>query len=60
SKDEENTCYVYETIDETLRHMANREDPGSRYDEKRLYITRMPGDKNDKFNNEHSKIIWGE
>lgn len=53
-----NTLTVYETIDDVLRHIGHNEDPGSRYDEKRLYVIRAPGDKNEKFTAEHSKVIW--
>ena len=51
---------VYTTIDEVLQVLAVEIDPGSRYDEKRLYVIRAPGDKNEKFRAYHSKVIWGE
>ena len=53
------TC-VYESIDEVLQHIGLNEDPGSRYDEKRLYVVRMPGDKNEKFSSAHSEVLWGK
>jgi len=33
---------------------------GSRHDEKRVYVITAPGDKNDKFTEEHANVIWGK
>lgn len=33
---------------------------GSRHDEERLYVIKAPGDKHEKFTEEHAKVIWGD
>lgn len=35
-------------------------NPGSRYDEKRVYIIEAPGDKHEKFTDAHAEVIFGE
>ena len=57
---EEVETFVYETIDDILHFIAESEDPGSRHDEKRLYIIRAPGDKHPNFTEEHANVIWGK
>jgi hypothetical protein len=51
--------HVYETLAEALRHASDYFEPGSRHDEKRVYVLELPGDKNEKFTDEMSRVIWG-
>ena len=48
---------VCKSLDEILYYLINDLEPGGRYDDKRLYVVRMPGDKNEKRNEYHDYIM---
>lgn len=52
--------YVYEDIVDLLCHVLDIYDSSSRYADNRVYVIKAPGDKNDKFTNKHSDVIFGE
>jgi hypothetical protein len=46
----------YDDPIEVLSYLIGMFESTSRYDEKRLYAIRMPGDKNEKYNEHHDYI----
>lgn len=51
--------YVFQELQEVLQLVVDTYQPGSRYDERRIYVIEAPGDKNAAFTEEHAKVIWG-
>lgn len=51
-------CFVFSNLSELLYFIKDEFQPGSRYDEKRVYIIEAPGDKNDGFTNCHANTLW--
>lgn len=51
--------YIYESLAEALRHANDFFEPGSRHDEKRVYVIEAPGDKHPDFMEAHANVIWG-
>lgn len=46
-----------DSLDKVFWYLIEDLEPQSRYDDKRLYVVRMPGDKNEKHNDHHSYIL---
>lgn len=58
---EKDSVYAYENIVQVLRHINDTCGPSSsRHDDERVYVIKAPGDKNEKFTDIHSQVIWGD
>lgn len=67
--DEEDAHLVFQDSEEdslkAVQHLLNYlidalAFSGSKYDDNRLYVVRMPGQKSEKFTEFHSEILWGK
>ncbi len=47
-------------IKELLQAILQFESPGSKHDEKRVYVIVAPGTDHPDFTEEHSRVIWPE
>jgi len=51
---------IHAELVDVLRELQESIEPGSRYDEKRVYVIEAPGDKHVDFTDEHGNVIWGK
>lgn len=52
--------YAFDNLLEVLHFIKEIYKPGSRHDEKRIYVVEAPGDKHELFTEEHSKVLFGD